>query len=111
MNKNVWLYQRYFAFFVVQKRSDVKLFRNETLVSCEEILRIQKESHSEFSDIVLPSQVDKLHGFHFECYNDFIAERQNIDVELRQMKHQHPLKRTAIPNNYNRIVRSADFFM
>ena len=62
------------------------MFTNNTLLKCKEILKARKSQNLKYSDLSLPEQVDKKHGFHIECYRKFIASSKLQKEKMKIME-------------------------
>ena len=59
--------------FCSVKNNKIKLFVENTLKKCHELLKIRKLHKLDQIDVVLPEKINKFEGYHSTCYAKFTA--------------------------------------
>lgn len=65
---------------------DVRLFNQKTLKTCREKLKIRVACSLKYKDVILPTEVDNVHGYHRTCYKYFTSiYKKTIEDYERKM--------------------------
>ena len=58
---------------VMRSEGKITLFKDDSLLKCQNILNAQRKQNLKYNDLTLPELVDGRHGFHIQCYRIFSA--------------------------------------